>query len=43
MRFCPCSVATPVSRVSGVSHVEVSEKPTHHVGSAAATASHSMS
>jgi len=30
-----------VLSVSGVNQVEVSEKPTHHVGSAAATASKS--
>ena len=41
MRFCPWIVAMPVVSVSGVSQVEVSEKPTHHVGSAAATASRS--
>ena len=41
MRFCPWIVAMPVVRVSGVSHVELSEKPTHHVGSAAAIASKS--
>ena len=41
MRFCPWIVAMPVASVSGVSQVEVSEKPTHHVGSASATASRS--
>ena len=41
MRFCPWIVAIPVVSVSGVSQVELSEKPTHHVGSAAAIASKS--
>ena len=43
IRLLPCTVAVPVSRVSGVITVDMSEKPTSHVGSAAAIASQSSS
>ena len=32
MRLLPCSVAMPVRSVNGVMRVEMSEKPTNHVG-----------